>query len=121
MGSAATALAFLGLVSALTDGVPASPDVRPDAYAIAQPDLIALMPTHAIRGIVRAIGAATLTISVSGKKQGELTFVLSPSTNREGELTIGATVSVRYRREGSLLLATAVSTQPEKHRVGGIE
>ena len=50
----------------------------------------------------------------SGRARREMTFQLSPSTYREGELTLGATVSVRYRLEGSLLKATAVSTHPEK-------
>jgi hypothetical protein len=76
----------------------------------------ALRPTHAIRGVVRLVGASVLVIAPSGKRAGAMTFVVSPSTQREGKLTIGATVSVRYRVENQTLLATAVSAHPEKQQ-----
>jgi hypothetical protein len=65
--------------------------------------------------VVKSINQESLVIIDSGKARREMTFQLSPSTYREGELTLGATVSVRYRLEGSLLKATAVSTHPEKN------
>jgi hypothetical protein len=76
----------------------------------------ALMPTHAIRGVVTSVSASALVITPSGKGAGAMTFVVSPSTHREGSVTIGATVSVRYRVENQTFLATAVSTHPEKQQ-----
>ena len=97
-------LATFGWLTVLPAGVAARSEQR----------AIALAPTHAIRGIVRSIAESTITIAGCGKKIGELTFVLVPSTHREGVPIVGATVSVRYRREGDRLVATAISTQPEK-------
>jgi hypothetical protein len=95
-------LATFGWLTVLPAGVAARSEQR------------AIAPTHAIRGIVRSIAESSITIAGCGKKIGELTFVLVPSTHREGVPIVGATVSVRYRREGDRLVATAISTQPEK-------
>jgi hypothetical protein len=109
---------ILAVLSALTIGVAASPDnnqqqTKPAARSAGQ------TPTHAVRGVVKSINPESLVIVDAGKARREMTFQLSPSTFREGELTLGATVSVRYRLEGSLLKATAVSTHPEKNRTAG--
>jgi hypothetical protein len=114
MCCAATLIVSFGLVSAL-GGAPGSPAIDRDAMPAPQPHVIFLRPTHAIRGVVRSIGESSVTIAGSGKGDSELTFVLSSSTHREGDLSVGAVVSVRYRREGNQLLATAVSAHPEKH------
>jgi len=97
-------LATFGWLAVLPAGVAARGEQR----------AIALVPTHAIRGIVRSVAESSITIAGCGKKIGELTFVLVPSTHREGVPIVGATVSVRYRREGDRLVATAISAQPEK-------
>jgi hypothetical protein len=113
MSRAVTAIASLGVLSALTVGVSESPGYgQPAQTATTQPST-APMPTHAIRGVVKAMSVSALVITASGKKASVMTFVLSPSTHREGQMTIGATVSVRYRVENQTLLATAVSTHPE--------
>jgi hypothetical protein len=99
-------LVTFGWLAVLSAGVAARSEQRS----------IGLVPTHAIRGVVRSIADSSLTIAVRGKKAGELTFVLVPATHREGVPSVGATVSVRYRRDGNRLVATAISTQPEKQR-----
>ena len=103
--AAFTILATFGWLAILPAGV-ATRDQQP---------AIALAPTHAIRGVVRSIAASSITIAGCGKKIGELTLVLVPGTHREGFPIVGSTVSVRYRRDGDRLVATAVSAQPEKH------
>jgi hypothetical protein len=98
-------LATFGWLAVLPAGVAARDEQRAGA----------LMPTHAIRGIVRSIADSSMTIAGCGRrKTGELTFVLLPATHREGLPSVGGTVSVRYRREGDRLVATAISAQPEK-------
>src|SRR5262245_3004170 len=111
-------VAILAVLSALTIGVAASPDsdpprTKPAAQSAGQ------TPTHAVRGVVKSINPESLVIVAAGKARRQMTFHLSPATFREGELTLGATVSVRYRLEGSLRKATAVSTHPEKNRTTG--
>jgi hypothetical protein len=106
---------MLAVLLALTIGVAASPDndqqrSGPAAQSAGQ------TPTHSVRGVVKSINQESLVIVDSGKARREMTFQLSSSTYREGELALGATVSVRYRLEGNLLKATAVSTHPEKNR-----
>ncbi len=100
------AIATLGILSVLSVGISASPGSNEPAQ----------MPTHAIRGVVTSVSSSVLVVTPSGKRAGAMTFVVGPSTHREGNVTIGATVSVRYRVEDQTLLATAVSTHPEKHR-----
>jgi hypothetical protein len=102
---AGQAIASLALVSALAVG-----------SAVTQ-KAIAPKPTHAIRGVVKAISTFHVVVTTgSGKKSREMTFMLTPSTEKDGEITIGAMVSVRYRQEGRTFVSTAVSAQPEKQR-----
>jgi hypothetical protein len=111
-----TTIIVLAVLSALTIGVAASPDGDQQGSGRAAQST-GQTPTHAVRGVVKSINQESLVIVDSGKGRREMTFQLSPSTYREGELTLGATVSVRYRLEGSVLKATAVSTHPEKNHV----
>jgi hypothetical protein len=97
-------LATFGWLAALPAGVATRSEQR----------AIALVPTHAIRGVVRSIADSSMTIAGCGKKIGELTFVVVPATHREGVPIVGGTVSVRYRHEGDRLVATAISAQPER-------
>ena len=107
------AIAAMGILSVLTVGVSASPgSSEPGQTTVMEKsDLLA---THAIRGVVTSVSASVLVITPSGKGASAMKFVVSPSTHREGNMAIGATVSVRYRVEDQRLLATAVSTHPEK-------
>jgi hypothetical protein len=110
-----TTIIILAVLSTLTIGVAASPDGDQQGSERAAQST-GQTPTHAVRGVVKSINSESLVIIDSGKARREMTFQLSPSTYREGELALGATVSVRYRLEGNLLKATAVSTHPEKNR-----
>ena len=107
------AIAAIGILSVLTVGVSASPGSNEPGQATVT-ERPGLTPTHAIRGVVTSVSASVLVITPSGKRAGAMRFVVSPSTHREGNMAIGATVSVRYRVEDQRLLATAVSTHPEK-------
>lgn len=109
-----TIIIILAVLSAVRIGVAASPDADQQGSERAAQSA-GQTPTHAVRGVVKSINQESLVIIDSGRARREMTFQLSPSTYREGELTLGATVSVRYRLEGSLLKATAVSTHPEKN------
>ena len=107
------AFATLGILSVLTVGVSAWPgSSEPGQVPVMERP--ALMPTHAIRGVVTSVSASALVITPSGKGASAMRFVVSPSTHREGNMAVGVTVSVRYRVEDQRLLATAVSTHPEK-------
>jgi hypothetical protein len=70
--------------------------------------------THAVRGIVKSVGPKSLVITRSSKKPNELTFVLTPATLQTGTIVEGATVSVRYRTEGHLLIATGVTVDASR-------
>jgi hypothetical protein len=107
------AIAAIGILSVLTVGVSATPGSNEPSQTTVT-ERPGLMPTHAIRGVVTSVSASVLVIAPSGKGAGAMRFVVSPSTHREGNMAIGATVSVRYRVEDQRLLATAVSTHPEK-------
>ena len=98
-------MAWLGVFSTLTIG----------AAAAAQKP--APMPTHSIRGVVKSVNALSMVIVAgSGKGAREVTFAVGPSTERDGEVKVGATVSVRYRVEGHVLISTAVSARTEAAR-----
>ena len=102
MGQAVKAITVLRVLAVLTVGVSASPGATS-----------MLVPTHAIRGVVKSMSATTVVIRPSRKATNEMRFVLSPLTHREGQMTVGATVSVRYRIERDTFVATAVSAHPE--------
>jgi len=71
-------------------------------------------PTHAIRGVVKAIGSSYVVITAgSGKKTREMTIVLTPSTQVEGDPSIGTTVSIRYRLDHRTAVATAMAAGDE--------
>ena len=117
MGQPVNAIVSLGILAMLTVGVSASPGASEpgeDAVSGTWP----LMPTHAVRGVVKSMTATALVVVPSRRNTNEMTFVLSPLTHREGQMTVGATVSVRYRIHNQTFLATAVSTHPEKRSAG---
>jgi hypothetical protein len=70
--------------------------------------------SHSVKGVVKSIDASSLVITKSGKAGGEMTFTLNADTKRDGSPAVGSPVSVRYRAEGSSMVATAVAAQPAK-------
>ena len=70
--------------------------------------------THATTGVVKTIDANTLVITRAGKSPAEMTFSLNASTHREGTIVAGSPVSVRYQREGTTDVATAITMQQTK-------
>jgi len=70
--------------------------------------------THSVEGVVKSVDASTLVITKSGKKGGEMSFKLDTTTQRDGSITTGSPVSIRYRMEGSSMVATAVNAEAPK-------
>jgi hypothetical protein len=87
-------LAFSGLANAQT--------AKPAAAA-----------THSVQGVVKSIDSSSLVITRSGKK-GDMSFRLDPLTHQEGPIASGSPVSIRYRMEGSAMVATAVNAEAPK-------
>lgn len=126
MGRAIAAIILTGILSVSTVAAAASQDSNPPVQAVTtgKPTATALMPSHAMKGMVKSVNDSSLVIVRSRRKAGEMTFVLGPETEREGTIVVGSMVSVRYRPEGSALVATAVSAQTEtcaarRPQVGG--
>jgi len=113
MGRAITAIELAGILSVSTVAVAASQEISPPVRAITTEKGSAQMPSHAMKGIVKSVSDSSLVIVRSRRRAGEMTFVLNSETEREGTIAVGSTVSVRYRPEGSTLIATAVSTHAE--------
>jgi len=116
MGHAVKTIVSFGIVAMLTVGVSTTLGANEsggDATAGAWP----LVPTHAIRGVVKSMSSTGLVIIPSRNNTSEMLFILSALNHREGLLAVGATVSIRYRVENQTFLATAVSTHPEKQHV----
>lgn len=103
MGRAMTAIMLTGILSVSTVAV---------AEGIEGERRTEQMPSHAVRGIVKSVNDSSLVI-IASRRRGEMTFVLGPGTEREGTIAVGSTVSIRYRPEGSTLVATAVSAHAE--------
>jgi hypothetical protein len=103
-----TALLFAGVVAISTAAIaqtakPASAAAKPAAAA-----------THSVQGVVKSVDTSSLVITRSGKKGGEMSFKLDPATHQEGSIAAGSTVSVRYRMDGSSMVATAVNADTSK-------
>ena len=94
-------LAFSGLTSAQTSKPAAA--TKPASAA-----------THSVQGVVKSIDSSSLVITRSGKKGGDMSFKLDPSTHQEGTIASGSAVSIRYRMEGSSMVATAVNVEAPK-------
>jgi len=73
---------------------------------------------HTTTGVVKSIDANTLVITHPGKKGHDTTFKLDPSTHRDGTVDVGSTVSVTYREEGNMLVASALMARPATHAAG---
>jgi hypothetical protein len=70
--------------------------------------------THSVQGVVKSVDASSLVITKSGKKGGDMTFKLDSTTQKDGSITTGSPVSVRYRMDGSSMVATAVNAEAPK-------
>ena len=69
--------------------------------------------SHAVRGVITRVDSTTLTIARSAQTKAKtMVFVLDAATVREGTLDVGAIVSIRYRKDGKRLVATAIEAQP---------
>ena len=104
-----TALMLAGVLA--TSGAAFAQTSKPAPNAAAKP---AAAATHSVQGVVKSVDASSLVISKSGKKGGEMTFKLDSTTQRDGSITTGQPVSVRYRMDGSSMVATAVNAEAPK-------
>lgn len=105
-------LMLVGVMVGSTAPLPATPGEQGSRSGTNQAPAAAAM--HAVRGVVKSVGPKSLVITRSSKKPSDLTFVLTPSTLRAGTIVAGATVSVRYRTEDKVLVATAVTVDPDR-------
>ena len=105
-------LMLVGVMVGSTAPLPAAPGEQGSSSGTKQAPSAAAM--HAVRGVVKSVGPKSLVITRSSKKPSDLTFVLTPSTLRAGTIVAGATVSVRYRTEDKVLVATAVTVDPDR-------
>lgn len=101
-----TTLLLVGALMASTAAMPQAAQTAKPAGA--KP---AAAATHSVQGIVKSVDASSLVITRSGKKGGEMSFKLEPSTHQEGSIAAGSTVSIRYRMDGSAMVATAVNAE----------
>ncbi|HEY7473567.1 MAG TPA: hypothetical protein VH679_01040 [Vicinamibacterales bacterium] len=99
---------LIGVMAGSTVALPAAPDAQSRVTA-ATARLDTAPPTHAVRGVVKSIEPASLVIVRSRRKPSDMIFVLTSSTLRAGTIVAGATVSVRYRTDDKVLVATAVT------------
>jgi hypothetical protein len=76
----------------------------------------AVVPDHAVSGVVKSLQPTRLVITRAGKMPAEMTFVLNPETQREGPIAVGVKVQVRFRGEGHSPIATAVLVTPPPKR-----
>lgn len=95
-------LATLPLTNAL-----AAPSARatPAAKAARPP------ATHATTGVVKSLSASAVVLTPTGGLGKEMAFTVGPSTHRDAGVAVGSEVSVRYRTEGSVNVATAITTR----------
>ena len=65
--------------------------------------------THSMKGVVKSVDQNTLVIeSGKGKEMKNTSFALDSMTHRGGDIKAGDTVAVRYKAEGSKLMATSI-------------
>lgn len=111
-------LAFVGallIVPAL-----ALAQTKPAAPAKAKAKTTAMAPatkpaaTHATNGIIKSADATSLVISKTAKDTKTTTFTLNAATVTKGTLTPGSRVEVRYRKDGTENIATAVTATVAK-------
>ena len=106
-----TFTAFMLAGTLAVAGLAAAQTAKPASSAAAKP---ASTATHSVQGVVKSVDTSSLVITKSGKKGGDMSFTLDSATQRGGSITTGAPVSVRYRMEGSSMVATAVNADAPK-------
>ena len=105
-----TALMLVGMLA--TSGLAIAQTTKSSSKpAAAKP---ASTATHSVQGVVKSVDASSLVITKSGKKGGDMTFKLDSTTQKDGSIATGSAVSVRYRMEGSSMVATAVNAEAPK-------
>ena len=106
-----TALMLAGVLA--TSGIALAQSSKPASSTAAMP---AAKPaaTHSVQGVVKSVDASSLVITKSGKKGSDMTFKLDSTTQKDGSITTGSPVSVRYRMDGSSMVATAVNAEAPK-------
>jgi hypothetical protein len=109
MGNTATAILFVGALTSSVGTFTPRPVRWSSSDATARQ--ATATSTHAVRGLLKLVSAGTLVIARGGRNAGDLTFVVTPATLRQGTLAAGTTVSVRYRVEGTALVAIAVTAR----------
>ena len=93
---------------------PAGSQTKPPAKSGA-PAAKPAAATHATSGVIKSVDATSLVITkMNGKKSEDVSFALNSTTQKKGDMTVGATVDVRYRTEGSSNVATAVTVHAKK-------
>jgi len=104
----AVALASLLLATPAFAQTPPAP--KTSAAKAAPAAKAAATPTvHATKGVVKSVDATTLVISKVAGKGPDTTFMLNSSTQKQGTIAAGASVDVRYHKEGKDNVATAVT------------
>lgn len=107
-------LAALAVTGAAQAATPQAATAKKGATP-ATPAKPAAAASHSVKGVVKSMDASTLVITRSGKAgAGDMTFTVNADTKRDGSPAVGSSVSVRYRTEGSTMLATAVTAQAAK-------
>lgn len=104
-----TALMLVGLLA--TSGAAMAQTTKSSAKSTAAKSSTA---THSVQGVVKSVDTSSLVITRSGKKGGEMSFKLDSSTQKDGSIATGSPVSVRYRMDGSSMVATAVNAEAPK-------
>jgi len=107
-----TALMLVGLLA--TSGLAIAQTAKPAASAKPAVEKSASTATHSVQGVVKSVDASSLVITKSGKKGGDMTFKLDSTTQKDGSIATGSPVSIRYRMEGSSMVATAVNAEAPK-------
>ena len=103
-----TALMLVGMLA--TSGLAIAQTTKSSSKpAAAKP---ASTATHSVQGVVKSVDASSLVLTKSGKK--DMTFKLDSTTQKDGSIATGSPVSVRYRMEGSSMVATAVNAEAPK-------
>ena len=70
--------------------------------------------THSTKGVVKSVNDTMLVITHDSKgKKEDMTLTLNASTQKQGNIAVGSPVSVRYRQDGSSMVATAVMAQQQ--------
>jgi hypothetical protein len=100
-------LTVSGLAMAQTSKAASSSAAKPASTA-----------THSVQGVVKSVDASSLVLTKSGKKGEEMSFKLDSATQRDGSITTGSPVSIRYRMDGSSMVATAVNAEAPKTTKG---